>query len=588
MRLVSLKIHPNGKNGLESEELFFGDEITQLYGPNGSGKTPTVQSIAFCLGYPCKFREEIYRRCSKAVLVFSINGNIYEASRIMSDDVDIEVRGPVGLEARFYNEADYSEFMFELLEVPYPSLVSTSEKIVKPYLATILPLFYTDQDDGYRALYAPPSRFIKDQFSETIRLIFNLPAKNSFDQKKDRILAKQELDRLDEVVKRRQREFQEIKNNLIESDDEQALSQKILILEADLNNLKSSGDQHNGAAGVLDRLIVSNEQKIKEIEVDLREVAKRERSVNRIIAEINLELNALSLNEESRRVFLSFNEICESPACQLFSASSASYAKNLLYLKDQIKDLERNSDVDSKRIEVLNATKENLISQNDNLISERQAILQGSEINAVIEAVSKIKGEIFALQTRKFEFEKLKTIESRYFDAIVLRDKALEKYESFSNDRSSSLEITKLRTEIRSLFLNWLDVINTNNINRNISFKEDFEPIFGAETIVQIKGSTKVRAILAFHAALLEAALLRGRSLFKFLILDTPKQHDINNADLGAYVQGLKNLSRAYNVQIIFSNTEFHYVGDDRDVEWVPRFPGKEHDMFYFVPKEEF
>lgn len=50
MKLIELKIHPSGKDGWGSKNLVFASDITQLYGPNGSGKTPVIHSIAFALG----------------------------------------------------------------------------------------------------------------------------------------------------------------------------------------------------------------------------------------------------------------------------------------------------------------------------------------------------------------------------------------------------------------------------------------------------------------------------------------------------------------------------------------------------------
>jgi len=568
---------------LESEVLLFGQHVTQLYGPNGCGKTPTVQSISFCLGYPSVFREEIYRRCSKAVLIFSVGTSIYEVSRVFSADSDITVRGPLSQESRFYSEADYSEFMFELLKISYPNLVSTGDKMCKPYIASILPLFYLDQDNGYTDLYSPPTRFIKDQFSEMVRLTFDLPVKNSFDAKKDRIDIKKEVSRLDELVKTRQRDVEFAKRNITEIEDVLIISEQIVVFERELNNLKFSGSQHSDAVAVIERLMAKTTESVRAIETDLREIEKRERSVNRIIEEINTEINALSLNEESRRVFLSFNEICESPACQLFSVSSAAYAKNLLYLKDQIKDLERNSESDRMRIGALQSSRSNLLAQNESLQSEREVMLLGSEMGAVVDAISKIKNEIFALQTKKADIEKVNILQTRYFEALVARKNALDRYEDLGSDRSSNPDVIRIRADFRSLFLKWLDIINTDNINRNISFKDDFQPIFGVEGIAQLKGSTKVRAVLAFHAALLELALVKDRALFRFLILDTPKQHDINNTDLGAYVNALKQLAAKFEVQIIFSNTEFHYKGDETDAEWIPLFPGEKHKMFYRI-----
>lgn len=96
MRLVSLKIFPNGQLGWGSELLVFGRDVTQLFGPNGCGKTPVVQSIPFCLGFPSIFRNDIYDRCKYAELtVSSAKGNLL-LRRVYSRDLDVEVIEPTG------------------------------------------------------------------------------------------------------------------------------------------------------------------------------------------------------------------------------------------------------------------------------------------------------------------------------------------------------------------------------------------------------------------------------------------------------------------------------------------------------------
>src|SRR5205814_75861 len=74
------------------------------------------------------------------------------------------------------------------------------------------------------------------------------------------------------------------------------------------------------------------------------EVRERIDGLASIRAEIATEVDTLALNGEARRVFESFKDICSNPQCGLFLGNSESYAKNLLYLKDQSKDLERNAD----------------------------------------------------------------------------------------------------------------------------------------------------------------------------------------------------------------------------------------------------
>jgi predicted metal-dependent phosphotriesterase family hydrolase len=54
----------------------------------------------------------------------------------------------------------------------------------------------------------------------------------------------------------------------------------------------------------------------------------------------------------------------------------------------------------------------------------------------------------------------------------------------------------------------------------------------------------------------------------------------MHGVDLGRYVDALKVFSRATGVQIIISGTEYHYIGDARDKDWEPKFPGSKQKMF--------
>ncbi|BCV46609.1 hypothetical protein TUM17379_36270 [Shewanella algae] len=90
------------------------------------------------------------------------------------------------------------------------------------------------------------------------------------------------------------------------------------------------------------------------------------------------------------------------------------------------------------------------------------------------------------------------------------------------------------------MFIKWLNIIHTSNISFDITFKDDFIPILGTEQVSQLKGSTKIRAVLAYHAALIELMAINSLLSFKLLILDTPKQHEIHNDDLNNYIIELK------------------------------------------------
>lgn len=171
MKLVQLQISAKGPYGLSSDTLVLASNITQLYGENGCGKSPIIQSILYCLGYPSVFRDKIYENCEHTTLMVVINDVIYTIKRFYEkNSLNVEVFSQ-GITQKFYKESEFSEYVFKLLYLRYESLVSSSRKRTEPYLSTILPVFYLNQETGYTKLYSPKNSFIQNQFSEMIRLI---------------------------------------------------------------------------------------------------------------------------------------------------------------------------------------------------------------------------------------------------------------------------------------------------------------------------------------------------------------------------------------------------------------------------------
>lgn len=580
MKLLNLQIFPKGPKGWKSELLEFGEHITQLFGPNGCGKTPLVQTIGFCLGFPSVFRNDIYEHCSYAILNIEIDNKHLKIKRFYSREVEIEVTES-GRVQRFYNEQEYSFYLFEHLKLRSSNLVTNSNTSTSPYLSTILPIFYLDQDEGYSKLYCPPASFIKDQFSEMMRMLFNLPAKNLFDTKKEKILAKEKLEYLDKSVEEHSRRLEIARHGSMSiAKDSTEIRAEIDVLEKDLELLKSSGASHDDSITIIDNMISSHIRDIRDITNEINERNKRTSGIKQIIHEINSEIETLNLNEEARRVFLSFNEICASSSCQLFSASSDSYSKNLLYLKDQIKDLERNAKIDEAYIEQLLLQKSKLEVMIDSIVVQRNESLEKSEISALVETISSIKNQIFELQNQLIEITKIEKLETKYNQIVIERTKAFDKYQSFSSDKQNIPDLLKVKAELRQLFIKWLGLIHTSNVSYDVTFLDDFFPVLGKEKVSQLKGSTRIRAVLAFHAALIELMSNLDKLSFRFLILDTPKQHEINNDHLNNYMKSLKEICVKSDIQIVFSTTEYHYDGDEKDVEWKPSYKGKEQLMF--------
>ena len=582
MKLISLQILPRGPHGLGSTRLKFADEITQLFGPNGSGKTPIVQSIVYCLGYPVKFRADIFARCEKAVLEVECDGARYTMIRVYSANMlDVEVIEPTGTRQQFFNERDYSAYLFDLLGLPFPNLVSSSKVATKPYMATLLPVFYLDQDDGYSAFYAPPATpFIKDQHAEMLRLLARLPCKNSFDAKKDLLAAKRELERLDQLVLDRRRAV-DASATVSSPDSLRDVTATLVQLRTEMERLQQTGVTNTAAVAALEQLIAERRKSLRDLEAEVAEIDKRSGNMAQIVSEIEEEVATLNLNEEAKRVFASFNEICGVEGCGLFAFSTESYAKNLLYLKDQMKDLERISAYNTLRKDTFLLQQQQVQLHIKDLEGQRELSMSSSVTQATRSALDALTTQVLDLEMKKRDLERAELLSKRLAEAIELRDKAIDRVQTLTLDAEMTPGVVKLRVAIKDALLSWLDVLQTSNVSDDIRFKDDFVPTFGPESLAQLKGSTKVRVVLAYHAALIEAlTYLNGQIPLRFLILDTPKQHEMHDIDLGRYINELKRFGHEHGLQIVFSATAYRHDGDNFDIEWTPTFSGERHEMF--------
>lgn len=579
MKLTSIKINGRDIFGLESDELIFGKHITEFYGPNGCGKTPLLQSIAYCLGYPCKFRDDIYKLCKSATLNFTIGNDNLRATREFEHTEFILTLESNSEKLKFYNQADYSKYIIERLSLTYPSLLTTQNKQSYPYLSTLLPIFYLDQDFGYSKFYYSPSSFIKDQFPEMLRIIFSLPEKHSFDAKKKAINLSEEIKYLDNSLAIQRRDIEIAKDTHKEKSIE-SIDSSIANLKNELNELKSSKSLKNDSLHSIDEIIKKQKENLRDLNTELSFIERRESSLIQIMKEINTETDTLNLNEEAKRIFRSFEEICQSVDCKMFSRSTESYAKHLLYLKDQIKDLERSLNLDSERHDRIKQEIQYTSNNIERFNIIRNGIIEEEDISSVIDAISKITSMLFKLQLEKSELDKISILENKYVEMLNKRESALDKLDGLDKNRQSIPRLAKVKTTLREKFISWLKVLKTPNIDYNITFEHEFNPVMGYETLDQLKGSTKVRAILAYRSALIESMLELDNKSFMFAIFDTPKQHEIHYEDIDNFILNLKGLSEKYNFQFIFSSTEYKYSGDENDILLTPKYPGEQHDMF--------
>ncbi|MGI0119869.1 AAA family ATPase [Zooshikella sp. RANM57] len=586
MKLVELKIHPSGKDGWSSKDLVFASDITQLYGPNGAGKTPVIHSIAFALGYPVRYRDDIMEKCSSARLTVEHEKDFFTFERSFSDKFHIEVSERGSNETRiFYNEQEISEYLFLRLGLSPLALTTNNNEPTYPYISTFLPLFYIDQDAGYTSAYKAPSSFIKDQYAEMIRLGIGTAPKHSFEAKRFLIEKKRELDLVNiQIVNtegfiRRLEEQSDVDNiSVAEIDDE--LEQ----LKDELEELRNSFDATNDADYVLQRLIREKQNERLNLSASIKDLESRISGFNKIKGEIEIEINTLSLNEESRRLFSSFKDICVTPGCGLFTSSSDSYGKNLLYLRDQIKDLDRNTRFQEIRVDEYTSNLRKLDEEIASLESSLTKEEEDSQTTSLIAAISALTRSIIDRQGKKEVMERIESEKQNYVQLLNNRRGLQGDISSFEGGTSSNdIRILEFRNSYRKKIIEWLDVLSTKNVSRDITVDSDFNVLFGAEKLSQFSGSTLLRTVLALRAAFFELFISTGCISIEFLIFDTPRQHDIETKDFAAFIARLKSICKDNRAQIVFSTTEYHYNGVEGDIEWKPEFSGFEQPMYLGV-----
>lgn len=582
MRLRSLKVEPLGQNGWESPLLEFGARTTLIFAKNGSGKTPIIQSLAASLGFPPKFRDEIFSKCAAVTLEAENDGQPLVIRRILgTNNRDFNAILSYGGEnSEHFNEGSFSAALFRALGLEPPRLLSNKGEVAQPYIATVLPVFYLNQSDGYTAAYKSTNSFILDQFVEMVRFVFGLNPKHSFDVKKSLVEEKAALEAQTRKIVAAQRVYEYQSRGVDDSSAKQAILQhRTTDLSAQLEFLRDSVDAKGTASSTLTELLRQKDQQIRSKQIELSDLQNRISGIDAIRTEIDGEVKTLGLNEEARRVFSSFHEICGAPNCRLFIGSTESYGKNLLYLRDQIKDLDRNALRAEMRIEQLEEVLKDLRVERQMLVDKLDSPAT-TGIDQLVTAVQALTKQLVETQAELGRITALKEERSRLFKLEEERLRIQDRIDNLSNTGRTDFEFNKLRMKLRELAVKWMDILDAKNVSRNVDIELDLRFRFDGEALDVFSGSTKIRLVLAIHAALFEAYISEPSRPFRFLILDTPKQQELHTEDLAKYLTELESLCLAKDAQLILSSTEYDHPTGQQDKRWLPMYSGTDHPMY--------
>jgi len=586
MRLKSLQIEPQGEAGWESSLLEIGSRTTMLFAPNGSGKTPIIRALASALGFSNKYRNDILEKCRAIILHAESEGKPLTIRRVIGA-TNAEFYATIDFDSEqteHHTEGSFSIALFKLLGLKPPRLVSNKGEEAQPYISTLLPVFYLIQGYGYSAAYKSPNSFIEDQFAEMVRFAFGLNPKHSYEVKKDLIEEKSALEAQTRKIVGAQRVLEYQSRGVDTSDANQAVLQRTVEdLTRQIEALRASVDAKGTASSTLSEMLRQKDVQIRARQVELFDLQNRVAGIETIRAEIDGEVKTLGLNEEARRVFTSFQEICRVPNCGLFLGSTESYGKNLLYLKDQIKDLERNSFRAEIRAEQLQESIGEL-SVERQMLADNLDSPDASGIDQLVTAVKALTKQLVDAQSELGRISALKDERSKLFELERERDRIQDRIDGLSNTGRADNEFKKLRLTLRELTVKWMQTLVTQNVSTNVDIDLNLRFTFGGETIEAIgnggTSSTTIRLVLAIHAALFEAYLSDKFRPFRFLILDTPKQEELHTADLAQYLNALEKMCEANNAQLVFSSTEYDHPTGPKDKRWLPAYRGPDKPMY--------
>ncbi|MCY1079233.1 AAA family ATPase [Archangium lansingense] len=570
----------------ETAKFELGEALTVLKGPNGSGKTPLIKGLIFGLGYPVELPPDVRANFVSTELALNHGGTTYLITREIDDDFRIRVSEKgASTSTEFRNERDYSLWLLNALSMPAVQLTDKGGNATIPYISVLAPGFYVDQDLGWRSLYAPQRNkvFIKDQEQEVLRVLLGAPPKNPYRNTEEFNDAKREFELIEGQVALRGRLLEKQRKD--KGNDEVAnLEAKKARLSTELAAYNTGIESIQSSLGRFDLAITEQTEVCNKLQSEISALEGRQRRLAAASSEIASETQLVWLNSIAADAFRTF---CGQGNCGLFKNSEESFGRRLLYLKDQIKDIENASSSITKTISLRREAHSTETTKLKNLFSEKEKASQSSGSKNILDSIESITKSLTDISLR---LEALKAIESEEltFERLLEQREQLRLRVENSRPtrRSSSGSTSDIRSKLRDNLINWLSILQTPNLTGPAIIDEDFRLFFGEHRFTESSfqgGSTRTRIVLAFHAAVLQTSLQAGGNHPGLLIFDAPKQHELNEQHLAAYLKALRGLSAQGKrpAQIVFSVSDLTLAFGEQDASWQPDYGSTAEPRFF-------
>jgi prefoldin subunit 5 len=376
-------------------------------------------------------------------------------------------------------------------------------------------------------------------------------------------------------------------------DSRERLVKRREALLAELEQNSSALEALVKATSSLDNKVDEATRKRDAIKFALDGAERRIAELRRLGEELKSEVSILETNEIAADAF---RILCGNETCQFFRRPEESYGRRLLYLKDQLKDFQSSFATMEQDISSLRSDLDESEKQLRDAIQVRQlnvSKLPSGQIVPVIDAITKELSEI------NLRIERIDSTmaEQKRFDAMIeatlRQEEEVRSLRPTGGGKSDRTRLNEVRENLTNSFREWLTVLNTQNVPEKIWFDEDLRLNLADDRFSEnspFKGSTRTRIVLAYHASVVEISLKKDGYHPPFLILDTPKQHELHAADLAAFVTRFEEmvLQCKKPFQLVIGATEEDFVENTASgVLWRPKFGTVEKPRFLGVPGTE-
>lgn len=588
VRLKTFQFLPREEDGWGSPEYEFDKLTTLVTGENGAGKTPMLRGLALALGSKFELPQAIKDKSRAVRLVLDTSSGPVVVERSLGQTyATVTENGDV---IRCTNEEEISEVMLRLLSIKPRSLVRRDDnQPVAAYVSVLSPIFFVDQDRGWRDVYEPlPNvNFLHEQREEALRWILDIPQRVIANARKEKDEAKRNEAELVEQLERKRRLVESLRREAGADGREggrDALEAQRASVTDRLTGLLQSYDGLAKVDAALEAEARKAEAERDEADARLRTLERQSANLRQTHTELISQTSVLEANEIAANVF---REFCGNEDCNLFRPQD-SYGRRLLHLRDQLKDVDSTSSLLAKQIdEACEALtlRGAVVEQHQQRRRAGTTRSGGDTIVAAIESLTKEVGEI---SVRLDRLQRLDDERKRLAKLMEQAQRASERVTQLAGTRSApgGGRLNDARTLLAQNTDKWLRALHTRHVGESTSFDPNLVPYIGGERFSVASsqsGSTRTRIVLALHAALIETSIAVGGHHPPFLILDAPKQQEFKVEDLSNFVTACEALFAAQRppFQLIVGAKDPDIFKRPPDAVWRPTF--KSGDELHYL-----